>query len=85
MRKTYSKPDIVFESFSLSTSVALNCETKAPEGEQVGHGAVRFYLGMVPLVVFQNSAQGCIKYEDDGEWNTFCYHNPGEFNSLFVS
>lgn len=87
MKKKYSKPDILFENFSLSTSVAANCSIKDQNGATlVGPGAIEVLVaGMQKFVIFQNDTQGCSWYEEDGEWNGFCYHNPGEFNMLFVS
>ena len=80
MKKTYSKPDIVFESFSLSTSVASNCLIYAPS-QPSGIGAIQ--AGM--FTVFQNSTQGCIVQVTTGVWEGFCYHNPSDFNNLFNS
>lgn len=87
MKKTYSKPDIVFEDFSLSTSVASNCSIKAPaNAPSVGNGAIQITVaGMMTFNIFVNETQGCNWFEEDGEWDGFCYHNPGEFNMLFIS
>lgn len=82
MKKTYSKPGIVFESFSLSTSITSGCIITADQTvEAIGTGGIK----AGKLVVFQNDAQGCITKVSSGWLNGFCYHNPVEFNNLFHS
>lgn len=80
MKKTYSKPNIVFESFSLCTSIAVGCLIVAP-GEKVGTGGVQ----AGPFVVFQNETQGCVMLIENGYLNGFCYHNPADYNNLYYS
>jgi hypothetical protein len=82
MKKRYSKPDLVFENFSLSTSIAAPCALRVPDGvERVGQGGIA--AGM--FAVFQNSTQGCNLIVKSGVWDGYCYHNPVEFNNIFVS
>ena len=78
MKKAYMKPEIVFESFAMTTSIAGDCE------EIVGNAArgtcgVEFGF----LTVFATPANGCNSIEGvthldgtDGEYNGFCYHVP---------
>ena len=87
MGKIYTKPDIVFESFSLSTSIAAGCEVKTntPHSGTCGvqYGA---------MTVFLTGVGGCghqLPFEKD-YWvdkfgNAFCYHNPSEDSNLFNS
>ena len=82
MKKSYSKPDVVFENFSLSTSIAGACErnthlpTQGPCGYQWG-----------AYVIFGYNMTGCDLQQPlnvpspDG----FCYHNPTDNNNLFHS
>lgn len=85
MKKTYSQPDIMFECFSLSTSIAGDCEvrTKSPSKEQCsllmdGLGNV-FLLGMI-------NCNGTQITDDMSEaMNGFCYHVPSENHTLFNS
>lgn len=80
MKKTYSKPDIVFESFSLCTSIAAGCEAPVESD-----GTVKF--GRVSL--FTNELEACgRKPNQDGafpEYNGLCYHNPSETYNAFTS
>ena len=88
MGKIYTKPDIVFESFSLSTSVAASCEVRnntPSTNQQCG-----FKFG--PVTVFLENMTGC-SYKlplGNDNWmdengNSFCYHNPSDDNNLFGS
>ena len=80
MKKTYSKPDVMFESFSLCTNVAAGCESKTPlpQSDECG-------LPYFNWIIFMNEFQGCTYIEETGEWNSICYHQPSEFNNLFTS
>ena len=89
MKKTYTKPEISFESFLMSTNIASQCE-----GEPVGLPA-RGTCGVPGSggdVLFSASVQGAngctldwtlLNGADD--YNGFCYHNPTEYNNLFNS
>lgn len=85
MKKTYNKPEIVFEDFSLSTNIASDCDVKAnsPTNNECG-------LNFSGLMVFMNGMDGCadIKVDNvggDGVWNGICYHVPVETSNLFNS
>lgn len=84
MKKTYTKPQIALERFTLSTNIAGDCEKKTnnPSNSTCG-------LDFSGLMVFLDTMAGCtdIKVDNvggDGEFNEICYHVPyGEnlFNS----
>jgi len=84
MKKVYSKPEIVFENFSLSTNIAGDCEEKTNLLSSNICG-----MDFSGLNVFLEGITGCsdIKIGNvggDGEFNGICYHVPyGEnlFNS----
>lgn len=85
MKKTYSPPDVIYESFSLSTCIAGDCEvhTQTPAKEQCalpmeGLGNV-FLVGMINC----NGTQ--ITDEMSSAINGFCYHVPIENSTLFNS
>ncbi len=84
MKKTYSKPDIAFESFSLSTSIAGNCEVKT---DTKGGGECAYPMdGLgVLFVVGMNVCDLPITDEQSLNYNGFCYHVPMENSSLFNS
>ena len=87
MGKIYTKPDIVFESFALSTSIAAGCEVKT---NTPNSGTCGFKYG--PLRVFIDGVNGCTYKPSlnsqtwmDDKGNSFCYHNPSEDSNLFNS
>ena len=85
MKKTYTKPEIMFEDFTLTTSIASNCEIKThtPSVNTCGVNASG-------INVFITNMTGCGDFPvpdnggGDGEYGNICYHVPyGEnlFNS----
>lgn len=80
MKKTYSKPDIMFDSFSLCTNIAAGCETKTPLPKSDACGLPYFNW-----VIFQTPMQGCTRIAENGMWDKTCYHVPSESNNLFSS
>ncbi len=85
MKKVYSKPEIMFEDFTLSTSIAGGCDvqTNLPSQNQCG-------MDFSGLTVFMTGMTGCtdIAVENvggDGQWNEICYHVPTGDQNLFTS
>jgi hypothetical protein len=83
MKKTYEKPDIMYENFSMSTNIAAGCEEKANYGEYIcgvkwGEGA---------FTLFTDAIFACkTKVVDgSGEYDSLCYHNPTSENNVFIS
>ena len=85
MKKTYSKPEIYFEDFSLCTSIATGCEiiVPGPSQNQCGYA----YEGGNGQTMFtaQMGTSVCNIPIDDDETNGFCYHVPVQSNNLFNS
>ena len=83
MKKAYNKPEIVFESFSMSTNIAAGCTLT-----NVTHSSGEYGCGYKPdrfnYIIF-TSDMGCTTTEDDGDYNGICYHVPSESSSLFTS
>lgn len=88
MKKAYSKPDILFESFSLATSIAAGCEEKALSTQDAC--GVKFGKS----IIFTSEAHGCASVISDGsltgnwvdkENNGLCYHNPSATYNVFIS
>ena len=83
MRKAYVKPEIMFESFTLSTNIAAGCEYKnglhARDfcGYQTEFGVV--FTDSVPT-----GDKGC-KYVQPDNNDTLCYHVPNDSNNIFNS
>ena len=85
MKREYTKPDILFESFSLSTNIAGDCEKKTGTPSQ---GNCPAYLPGVTVAVFNDSIRGCIAKPpktDSDEYNGVCYHVPNVDNNLLNS
>lgn len=82
MHKTYSKPDILFENFSLSTNIAgAGCivSVAATPGSCA--------LDLDGVNVFVAEVFDCHLKVTDGskEFNYLCYHVPTGDNNLFTS
>ncbi len=85
MKKAYSKPQIMFEDFTLTTNIAAGCEvkTETPSWNQCGvdaSGVNVFLTGMTGCEGFPVTPDG----GGDGSFGNICYHVPyGEnlFNS----
>lgn len=83
MKKTYSKPRIMFESFSMSTNIAAGCEktfglySRGACGYEDDTGEVIYATG-VGSVCTTNGG-------DAGSYDGLCYHLPDESNNLFNS
>ena len=85
MKKIYSAPDIVFESFAPCTSIAAGCEIiiEGPSAGTCGYA----YEGGGGATMFTELAgiSVCNIPVDDDEANGFCYHVPIDTNNLFNS
>ena len=82
MKKIYSKPEIMFESFTLSENIAGDCAepTGTPSEMQCAYGEDTD-LG---VAIFMDEITACIFKRPDGD-NGICYHIPTETNNLFNS
>lgn len=87
MRKTYEKPKIAFESFSLSTNIAGNCEE---DTKMQTNGNTDCGLSFGNQVVFMDWMGACtgangIPVSSGDAFNGICYHTPTEDKNLFNS
>ena len=89
MKKAYSKPDIVFEDFSLSTNIAAGCEENPTNSTH--NCGVKWAAG---IFIFLSAETGCNRIIVDGsktenlvddENNGLCYHNPTVNYNVFIS
>ncbi len=80
MKKSYSKPAILFDDFSLSTNIAAGCENIVKTFAQYQCG-IKF--GNVTF--FHDSAYCARLLPNGSEFNGFCYHNPTDSNNHFSS
>lgn len=81
MKKAYTKPDIMFEDFSLSTSIALSCEYGASHVQYVCAYEDEF----LEAVIFTNDISACTTKIQDGAYNGICYHVPSDATNIFAS
>lgn len=86
MKKTYTAPRILFESFAMSTNIAGNCESIVDNPTR-GTCAVVSSGG---INIFDSSVSACFYTPDvfggtADTWEGFCYHVPTEYNNLFNS
>ncbi len=80
MKKSYSAPDIVFESFSLSTSIAA-CDIETNFNE--GRCGYEIYPG---FSIFTIGVTGCLSQIENGIYgDSICYDNPSGLANLFSS
>ena len=80
MKKSYSKPEILFEDFSLSSSITAGCDLDTPMPSYEENCGYPIRGG----TVFVDGAQ-CTSTPQDGMYEGFCYHNPTDMNNLFNS
>ncbi len=82
MKREYTRPDIIFEDFSLSTGIATNC------GEII-HTASANQCAMQfgDMMLFVSSVSACLDPVVDGSpnYNGLCYHVPIDSKSIFNS
>ena len=80
MKKTYMRPEIMFESFTLSTNIAGDCEVKTDTPSKGNCGLEAPGLG----TVFLEGMTGCSWQVGEQAHDGICYHT-FEGNSLFNS
>lgn len=78
--KKYSKPQIVFESFELSTNIAAGCAYQAEHYQ----GTCGYTGGLGGLAIFTSDANCQFPTEDNGSTGV-CYYIPNGDNTVFAS
>lgn len=81
MKKTYVKPEVYFESFELSTSIATGCEYKT---DHAMNQCVYDIAGGRNVFVDENTNCKDVKVPG-GSYGSVCYHVPAETSNLFTS
>ena len=83
MKKTYSKPDIAFESFSLCVNIAATNCAKIVQTFADGHCGLNFGGRWL----FMTNVDGCQCKIEDGSpiANYLCYHIPTDGMTVFNS
>ena len=85
MRKTYTQPDIVFESFALNENIATTSDTCTRNVTGAYNGSCGLHYGN--RIIFTIAAAGCRTKVEDGSpmYDYLCYHVPTGENKLFNS
>lgn len=84
MKKIYSKPQIVFDSFELSQSIAAGCEYKSNHA----YGSCALDVdepGWNTTTLFVSGVGDCSTKTQDGVYNGICYHVPTDDKNVFSS
>lgn len=84
MKKYYEAPVIQFEDFSMSTSIAANCEVIISNQSQGSCGVT----GFGQPIFTSGFPDACKKKVEDGskpELDNACYHIPSALNNIFNS
>lgn len=87
MKKAYVKPEIMFESFVLSTNIAGDCET-ITSLQVEGSCGYETRDGVVFIDMTMGCNVGVPKNEAEDDWiynNSVCYHVPIDTKNLFNS
>ena len=79
MKKTYVKPQVFFEDFQLSASIAAGCAYKT------GHTMDICAYETAGKSIFVDEVVACTTTTQDGNWSGLCYHNPTDTTKLFTS
>lgn len=83
MKREYQKPIVVFENFELCQAIAATCGMVTNSSQGVcGYLPPRDPSG---LPVFIDGVSGCVRKENDGDYNGVCYHVPVDSQNLFSS
>lgn len=80
MKKAYSRPDILFDSFSMCSAIASTCEASANFARDVCG------VEMTPSIsLFLEGVTGCSWIVKEEEYDGLCYHVPFDTNNVFNS
>lgn len=81
MKKVYEKPQMTYESFELSTSIAGSCR----------YGTMNAMPNICPIFDFALgktlfALEGlCDEHVVPGQWDSPCYDNPSDLTNVFSS
>ena len=80
MKKIYSKPEIMFEDFTLNENIAAGCEFKTSTQTEGDCGYPTDRQG----VIFVVDVTGCVYKQPDTN-DSLCYHVPVTTANIFNS
>lgn len=86
MRKKYTKPEIMFENFAMSTNIAGDCEGEPVNNATKGSCGIP---GSGGDFLFTDGVEGCTidwkALNGADNYNGLCYHHPTSDSNLFNS
>lgn len=81
MKKVYTKPQIAFESFQLTSNIAGDCNTKPASADETTCG----YRVDDSWIIFQGNPPCNFPVGQSTENDKICYHVPSGIISVFTS
>lgn len=85
MKKAYTKPEILFEDFSLSVNIASNCQRKTSLPSSEAGCGIDVSGGRGPEKIVFAEHSSCVFDEAPGDYNTTCYDVPFDYANFFNS
>ena len=88
MKKTYTKPAVFFESFTLCTAIAADCENTfglQNKGTCAIPSAIQIPGVNMGIFNVGPGSECGVQGGDDSRYNGLCYHVPEGKNNLFNS
>ena len=86
MKKTYMKPEIMFEDFTLTTNIAAGCESQDVNASTINSCGLDF-SGVAIFIEGMTGCLGGIEVPDPDRtgdaqdpYTGICYHNPSGTN-----
>ena len=89
MKRTYTKPEIMFECFSLSTNIAADCEAQAQTYANYSESGCGYL--MTDTIVFGTDLTGCQGGDNyrqvapNQAFDSVCYNVPSPNFNIFNS
>lgn len=86
MKKTYVKPEIMFEDFTLCSNIASTCESIVNNSNKgtcaiQSSGGINLFDGTIDACDYDTTDFG----NASDTYNGFCYHVPTDTTTLFNS
>ena len=87
MKKLYTKPEIMFESFLMSANIAAGCENinSNPTVDKCAYIIPGTEFSAEKHVFSANVGDACTTKNDNGKYDYLCYHTPTDTTNLFSS
>lgn len=83
MKKIYTKPEIIFDSFELSQSIAAGCELLSSGTRETG--CTVSVPGDFGETLYTFFAEGSCDRYSPAELDSLCYHAPADAYNVFSS